>query len=105
MTFSWSQQRILILSPHPDDETLGCGGLIHKAKSAGAEVFVQFLTVGNTTDQSSSVFSSPTERNDEIKRVAAHVHQLSLEAVDGIDDGADVGGGHGSQGYRTGAAP
>ncbi|MEV6689907.1 PIG-L family deacetylase [Micromonospora sp. NPDC051196] len=72
MTLNWSQQRILILSPHPDDEILGCGGLIHKAKSAGAEVFIQFLTVGNTTDRSSSVFSSPEERNDEIKRVADH---------------------------------
>lgn len=70
MTFNWSQQRILVLSPHPDDEILGCGGLIHKAKAAGAEVFVQFLTVGNTTDRCSSVSSTPEERHGEIKLVA-----------------------------------
>ena len=70
MTFTWSQQRILILSPHPDDEILGCGGLIHKAKAAGAEVFVQFLTVGHTTDRSSSLSTTPEERHLEIKLVA-----------------------------------
>jgi LmbE family N-acetylglucosaminyl deacetylase len=72
MTVIWSQQRILIFSPHPDDEILGCGGLIHKAKLAGAEVFVQFLTVGHTTDRSSSVSSTPAERNGEIDQVAQH---------------------------------
>ncbi len=70
MTFTWLQQRLLVLSPHPDDEILGCGGLIHKAKAAGAEVFIQFLTVGNTTDRSSSTSSTPEERHAEIKQVA-----------------------------------
>ncbi|MFY1690325.1 PIG-L deacetylase family protein [Plantactinospora sp. WMMB782] len=72
MTVTWSQQRILVLAPHPDDEILGCGGLIHKAKIAGAEVFVQFLTVGHTTDRSSSVSTTPEQRNVEIERVADH---------------------------------
>ncbi|MGE4554944.1 MAG: PIG-L deacetylase family protein [Candidatus Paceibacterota bacterium] len=39
--------RILIFSPHPDDETLCCGGLISKAKKNGAEVFVVLVTDGN----------------------------------------------------------
>ncbi|WP_203913526.1 PIG-L deacetylase family protein [Rhizocola hellebori] len=72
MTFTWSQQRILVLSPHPDDEILGCGGLLHKAKAAGAEVFIQFLTVGHTTDRSSCLSSSPEERHIEIKQVAEY---------------------------------
>ncbi|TQN28772.1 LmbE family N-acetylglucosaminyl deacetylase [Haloactinospora alba] len=68
----WSRQRLLILAPHPDDETLGCGGLMHKAKAAGAEVHVQFLTVGDTADNSAAGFSSAHERYTEIKRVADH---------------------------------
>jgi LmbE family N-acetylglucosaminyl deacetylase len=40
-------QKIMILSPHPDDETLCCGGLIQKAHAAGAEVYVSFLTSGD----------------------------------------------------------
>jgi LmbE family N-acetylglucosaminyl deacetylase len=42
-----STDRILIFSPHPDDETLGCGGLIQQAVAAGAHVRVVFLTNGD----------------------------------------------------------
>ena len=72
MTTDWSQERILVFAPHPDDETLGCGGLMRKAKAAGAEVFVQFLTVGDTADQSPRGFSTAQERYTEIKKVADH---------------------------------
>ncbi|WP_017577503.1 PIG-L deacetylase family protein [Nocardiopsis kunsanensis] len=72
MTTDWSRERILIFAPHPDDETLGCGGLMSKAKDAGAEVFVQFFTVGDTADQSPKGFSTAQERHTEIKKVADH---------------------------------
>ncbi|CAM4153744.1 PIG-L family deacetylase [Nocardiopsis rhodophaea] len=70
MTINWSEQRILIFAPHPDDETLGCGGLMHKAKAAGAQIFIQFLTVGDTADLSPKGFSTAHERYAEIKEVA-----------------------------------
>src|SRR5699024_5212280 len=72
MMTDWSQERILVFAPHPDDETLGCGGLMGKAKSAGAEVFVQFLTVGDTADQSPRGFSTAQERYTQIKRDSNH---------------------------------
>ena len=37
------QKRILVISPHPDDETISVGGTISKLISEGSEVFV--LTV------------------------------------------------------------
>ncbi len=37
---------LLVLAPHPDDETLGCGGTIHLAREAGARVTIAFLTDG-----------------------------------------------------------
>lgn len=37
----------LIFSPHQDDETLGCGGLIALKKRQGAEVHIAFLTDGS----------------------------------------------------------
>ncbi len=40
-------RRILVLSPHCDDETLGVGGLIADARRAGAAVTVAFLTNGD----------------------------------------------------------
>jgi LmbE family N-acetylglucosaminyl deacetylase len=39
--------RLLIFSPHPDDETLGAGGLIQRVLSAGGAVKVVFMTSGN----------------------------------------------------------
>jgi LmbE family N-acetylglucosaminyl deacetylase len=42
-----SDQRILVLSPHCDDETLGAGELISDARRSGAEVRIAFLTNGD----------------------------------------------------------
>lgn len=38
--------RILVLAPHPDDETLACAGLLQQALRAGAALRVVFLTRG-----------------------------------------------------------
>ncbi|GMA15123.1 PIG-L family deacetylase (plasmid) [Deinococcus metallilatus] len=40
-------QRVLVLSPHPDDETLCCAGMIQQAESAGAQVFIAWATAGD----------------------------------------------------------
>lgn len=37
---AWGRHRLLILAPHPDDETFGCGGLMAKVKAEGGEVYV-----------------------------------------------------------------
>lgn len=37
---------ILVVAPHPDDETLGCGGLILRARQKQQSVSVLFLTDG-----------------------------------------------------------
>jgi LmbE family N-acetylglucosaminyl deacetylase len=42
-----SKDRILILAPHPDDESLATGGLIQRAVKAGAQVRVLFATDGD----------------------------------------------------------
>ena len=38
--------KVVVLAPHMDDETLGCGGTIARHVQAGAEVTVVFLTDG-----------------------------------------------------------
>ncbi len=42
-----SEQRLLVIAPHADDEVIGCGGLMAKMKDLGGEVFVQVLTVAD----------------------------------------------------------
>jgi LmbE family N-acetylglucosaminyl deacetylase len=38
--------RILVVAPHPDDESLCCGGLIAEARRAGAQVSIVWVTSG-----------------------------------------------------------
>lgn len=47
---------MLILAPHPDDETLGCGGLIATAQAAGRAVFVLVLTDGTGSHPRSAAY-------------------------------------------------
>src|ERR1043166_6341043 len=42
-----SEDRLLILAPHEDDETLGAGGVIQQAVTARAAVRVVYLTYGD----------------------------------------------------------
>jgi LmbE family N-acetylglucosaminyl deacetylase len=41
------QDRVMVFAPHPDDEALGCGGLIQHAVALGAQVRVVFQTDGD----------------------------------------------------------
>src|SRR5205807_3793661 len=47
MTDFWAGQRLLVVTPHADDEAYGCGGTIAKVKAAGGEVFVIVASVGD----------------------------------------------------------
>lgn len=67
----FKDQRILVVAPHPDDEIFGCGGLISRAKRAGAKVYVLFLTVGTTRDFSENALSRQDDRIAEIEKAAA----------------------------------
>lgn len=42
-----SGDRILVFSPHPDDESIGVGGYIYDAEKAGASVRIVLVTDGN----------------------------------------------------------
>jgi LmbE family N-acetylglucosaminyl deacetylase len=51
--------RVLVISPHPDDELIGCGGTLIRMRSEGAAVTILQLTDGSATaaleDQPSAV--------------------------------------------------
>ncbi|HYE97510.1 MAG TPA: PIG-L family deacetylase [Planctomycetota bacterium] len=44
------RRRCLVLAPHPDDETLGCGATIARKRAAGTEVRVLFATDGRHSE-------------------------------------------------------
>jgi LmbE family N-acetylglucosaminyl deacetylase len=42
-----SSDSLLVVAPHPDDESLCCGGLIHTARRMGARVTIVWVTFGD----------------------------------------------------------
>lgn len=61
---------LLVIAPHPDDEVIGCTGLIRHIKKNGGRVHVLFLTVAETQDFSHRGASTAAERLREIEAVA-----------------------------------
>ena len=63
------KQRLLVISPHADDEAYGCAGIIAKIKDLGGEVFVMVMSIGdlrhyNGTDK---IVKGETRREEFIK--------------------------------------
>jgi len=50
VTSDFSDRDCLVLAPHPDDESIGCGGSIIKHLKKGSRVRVIFLTSGDKGD-------------------------------------------------------
>ena len=63
----------LVLAPHPDDESLGCGGLIALAAAQGRQVHVAVLTDGTGSHTGSVRYPAP--------RLAALREAEAAEAV------------------------
>jgi LmbE family N-acetylglucosaminyl deacetylase len=70
---------VLVLSPHPDDETLGCGAAIAAACAAGVRVIVAVLTDG--------AGSHPRSRAYPRIRLAALRREEVAEAVSQLTQG------------------
>jgi len=53
-------KRAIVFAPHPDDETLGCGGTIAKKLGQSYEIYVVFMTDGRHSLTELGVSSEPT---------------------------------------------
>lgn len=60
-------QRLLVIAPHPDDEVLGCAGLIASVKKNNGKVFVLIVTVGDIKQYGGE--SKTNARLEEVKQV------------------------------------
>ncbi len=85
---AWS--RLVVVSAHPDDESLGAGGLIAAAHAAGLRVYVVLLTAGEASHQGapgSSRHALATlrlaEMENALARLAPDTPLVFLGALDG----------------------
>lgn len=74
-------KKILVVAPHPDDETIGCGGVLHRYRDDGEHLSWMIVTAAN----SMSGFSEETaeRQNQQIKAAANSypfdtVHELNF---------------------------
>lgn len=68
--------RVLVISPHPDDESIGCGGTLRRRVVEGDAVHVVFLTSGEKGGHGHSPKETAVVREGEAK-VAADILGLS----------------------------
>jgi LmbE family N-acetylglucosaminyl deacetylase len=59
-----TEEKILIIAAHPDDEVLGCGGIIAKYRSLGVLVRIVFLAEGVTARYNEHELQLPHVLND-----------------------------------------
>lgn len=86
------QQRVCILAPHPDDEILGCGGLIQALVAQGNPVTLIAVTNGSASHPKSTQYSAqdldhlrPLESQTALKYLKLHDHiqRIALNLPDG----------------------
>jgi LmbE family N-acetylglucosaminyl deacetylase len=71
--------RVLVLSPHPDDESIGCGGSLRKHVMDGDEVRIVFLTSGEAGGHGLAPKEAAAKREAEGHAAAA------VLGVDGVE--------------------
>lgn len=69
----FSGKSLLVIAPHPDDEVIGCSGLIQHVKAKEGRVYVIYLTVADTKDFSGRGNSTTKERIEEIATVSDYL--------------------------------
>jgi LmbE family N-acetylglucosaminyl deacetylase len=62
-------ERAVVLAPHMDDETIGCGGAVARHVKAGGSVHVVFLTDGRHGSSRLQALTGEARRAEEIKVV------------------------------------
>jgi len=74
------ERSAVVFSPHPDDETLGCGGTIIRKKRRGADVTIVFMTDGRRSHR--HLISEDELKSIRAREALAASHMLGVEKND-----------------------
>ncbi len=81
------QEKILLIAPHPDDETLGCGGTLALLRQRGCEVKVVIMTDGRQGDPLGYSTQDVGERRQDESRAALKILGIEDVVFMGYPDG------------------
>ncbi len=88
---SFKGKKILLTSPHPDDDVICCSAIIKKLKEAGADVHVAYITSGENAvrnDLAERVlpnnFNSLSEKEKTVALKNARIETRKAEALNGV---------------------
>jgi LmbE family N-acetylglucosaminyl deacetylase len=71
-------QPLLVVAPHPDYETFGCGGLIAEASACGEVVHVAVLTDGTRSHPNSPTYPAPRLKALRVREARAATATLGV---------------------------
>ena len=71
------ERRLLVIAAHPDDESLGAGGLIASAATRGVPVHVIVATNGDASHP-----ASPTHTSDQLVEIRQHEVRAAVAELD-----------------------
>ena len=72
---------VLIIAPHPDDETLGCGQALYSALEAGHQVAIVLLTDGEGSHPASASYPPDRLKHLRQREFAEALHALTGSCV------------------------
>ena len=72
----------VVIAPHPDDEALGCGGLLALLQQAGQPLAAVLVSDGTMSHPNSALFSAPARR---AVREAEFRHALSILGAGAVE--------------------
>jgi len=73
--------KILVISPHPDDETLGCGGTLLKFKKQGNELYWLIVTSILKNDKRKKEIEEVSNQYGFIKYINLYLRPTSLDTL------------------------
>ena len=79
-----ADDRLLVIAPHPDDESLCCGGILARAARRGIAAKVAFVTNGDgsRTGQIFKMLREPLARDNDLFSIAQH---RQIEAIGALE--------------------
>ena len=66
-------KRVLVLSPHADDDVIGCGGLMKKIINNGGEVYVVITAIGDINFYHLGRVVTKEERKEELAKALTYL--------------------------------